>query len=267
MIARHFETANKYILRIKMNVDNSETKEQIQIESKDEPFFDDDNDPEPSVKDILDIESMIMNSVTPVVEAPLVSQETFADSIVEPTKPTTISKPKKPKKKELIARIMDIQAREHEMDPKLEPMTKSKLDRMTVDDLEQLLGQTINTGFTRMTEPEPTEPDVKELLSHDYIAKQLYHFNMMFASLTESLSYQFGGVEHNVIGYSKILDENKEALMTAYAVIAHEYKEQISQYLSPVNVILAINIISMGKAYTGKKEFIDEDDFKQSLND
>jgi hypothetical protein len=235
--------------KTQISEDTIEMQEATQVSTLDED--------EPNAQELTDIENKIFSTAIEVGPVPVQSETNSGLPSLDTVKP------KKSKKKDLALKIIELQQKEQAVYPDKVPMTESKLCRMRVTELEEILANTINEGVAResMAQPMNTDvvPDVKEITkSTDFIAKQLLTFNLLVASLVEQVSVHLGGEENNVVGYTKNLNEARESLFEAYILVAAEYKEQLSAFLSPLTIVLTINIASASRAFIEKNK-INED--------
>ena len=98
------------------------------------------------------------------------------------------------------------------------------------------------------------KPDVKPMnISVDTGAKSLYELNKMLSTILEKVSDstlkpQTG---YYIEGYTSKLEDKKEELLDLYREIYKEHASSISQYVSPLNMVVLINsqavIGSIGK--------------------
>ena len=217
--------------------------------------------------DIQNLEAELLNkySSNPETEDKQVKNEVKKE-VIQPQPPIVKEKPlepshgRKPKKNDLIMRIMQTQ----EIVTNYETRPKSHYLQMRVSQLQEILAE-----LTRLAQAEYLGEDTKgEDGNHDpeKVAKKLknnldggellFNFNLILVNLMEAGSYQFEDkIKTNLYGLTDDTIKHKEALKSALEDIYQE-NPWIADYLSGASRYMAImGGLTAGRMIHNKKNF------------
>lgn len=194
----------------------------------------------------------------------------------KPALETPSAKGGKKAKSQFVDKIIELLEKSGKLDAEKDVVRK-RLNRKTVAELEAQLAKLtfdLTTEIKKIEVEEQSKKLEKEKIeleeSEDEDSKKKYFVDVLFMinsvgarSLEEVSLYAQKNypdyVRSNLSGYSDNLQKNKEELKTALRGVVEEHYESMKTYLSPMSLVLMINIMSAQGAYVSnlqKKEKI-----------
>jgi len=170
-------------------------------------------------------------------------------SPLKKVKPASEASKRLPQKEDLVSKIVDIEKKLKETDPTYKHTAPSVLRKYSVARLEAKLGELLNQGIGEIVSNVSKGVNIEEEVppSQISIAYGLFRLNHTAAIISEILIGKF--TEFSIKGYAQEIDSNQSELLKYYQAIAKEYEEVLGKYISPINMILMINITSAAKHF------------------